>query len=280
MAFACDKSTCDECAQEAEFTWNPSVEATTPRLSRFYEMADLIDAAFQKGDFEQAASLIEENLGLASVYRCNWNYGNAIHDSNRILGFIALENDDIPAAANYLISAGKTTGSPQLNSFGPKMDLAQELLLEDEVDAVKTYLLDVKRFWSGNEQQIDDWIEKIDQGQQVQLDRYQISTRGLLIMAFTYAWPLILTFFFWLRIKRNLSDNWSFALASVVLGFIATMLGGRLMGSTMVGLTEMLSSQLVVPALMISGLLMQFGLPFLVIFLLARFYQRNSSQTV
>ncbi len=107
QAFACDEDVvCSKCGEKSEFTWNPSNQYVTPGLSRFYEMDDSINSAYQKGNYDRAASLVKENLELAAIYRCNWNYGNAIHNSNRILGFIALKNNDVAGAANYLVEAG------------------------------------------------------------------------------------------------------------------------------------------------------------------------------
>ncbi|MDQ2731693.1 MAG: hypothetical protein M3Y56_08550, partial [Armatimonadota bacterium] len=60
--------------------------------------------------------------------RSSWQYGNNIHEANQILGLAALREGRVADAKRYLIAAGKTPGSPQLNSFGPHMVLAQELL--------------------------------------------------------------------------------------------------------------------------------------------------------
>ena len=47
-----------------------------------------------------------------------------------------------------LRAAGHTPGSPQLDSFGPDIRLAWDLLQRGQDQAVLDYLHDVARFWS------------------------------------------------------------------------------------------------------------------------------------
>jgi len=70
---------------------------------------------------EYAERMLKQNYS-------GWNYGNNVHHGNIILGRIAIKRDDLEEAKKRLINAGNTPGSPQLNSFGPNMALAKELL--------------------------------------------------------------------------------------------------------------------------------------------------------
>jgi hypothetical protein len=57
------------------------------------------------------------------------------------------------AGKRELVEAGKTPGSPQLNSFGPNMSLAKDLLERKETDTVLRYFDLCGKFWeleSGN----------------------------------------------------------------------------------------------------------------------------------
>src|SRR5438046_1216100 len=63
-----------------------------------------------------------------------WYYGNVVHEANQILGLAALQQGNVRLARHYLLAAGKTPGSPQLDSFGPNMVLAQKLLERGERD--------------------------------------------------------------------------------------------------------------------------------------------------
>ncbi|MFY9315103.1 MAG: hypothetical protein WAO95_06035 [Burkholderiales bacterium] len=112
--FACDATvTCDKCS-ESEMSWNPENSVVSDRLKRFYSLDDLISKAYAANDLPTATKLAAEYLELAAVYRCNWNYGNATHDANRYLGLMSIKNGNIDAAGQYLLKAGKSTGSPQL----------------------------------------------------------------------------------------------------------------------------------------------------------------------
>jgi hypothetical protein len=62
------------------------------------------------------------------VKEANWNYGNAIQDGNFVLGRIAVHEYRITDAKEFLKQAGDTPGSPQLDSFGPNMSLAKDML--------------------------------------------------------------------------------------------------------------------------------------------------------
>jgi hypothetical protein len=96
-------------------------------------------------------------LDDAKMFRCNWNYGNAIHDANTVLGLMSLRVGKVPEAIGYLHAAGKSPGSPQLNSFGPSMHLAKALATKGEFDAVAKYLDDIRYFWKMEDGAIDRW---------------------------------------------------------------------------------------------------------------------------
>lgn len=276
-AYACDEDVeCPKCGEKSEFTWNPSNQYVTPRLSHFYEMEDLINTAYERGDFERVKELVKENLNLAAIYRCNWNYGNAIHDSNSILGFIALENNDITQATTYLTEAGKSTGSPQLNSFGPNLNLANELLVHGQAEAVVDYLLGVRKFWDGKESMIDEWIHKIRAGEDVKLNQYQPNLLEMALYGLSLAWPLILVFVFWLKTKVHLSNNWSFPIVGALSGFVAMFLGGVLLGPVVMALIDLVSYEILGPVVFGISLVLQLGAPLLAIYIVARFFRNRS----
>ena len=104
-------------------------------------------------------------LSVAEKYRSDWNYGNAVHKANLALGRLALRDGDIEQAKHYLIEAGKTPGSPQLNSFGPNMLLAKELLEKGET-AVLEYLDLCAKFWRSDFGSVSTWKKLIAEGKQ------------------------------------------------------------------------------------------------------------------
>jgi len=162
---------CDKHAASSELSWNPVDQFVTPRLSRFYRVEQIMKSAYLAGNDNQVISLATEYLTLASMYRCNWNYGNAVHDANRYLGLVSLRKGNMQQAANFLQLSGKTPGSPQLNSFGPDLDLANELLKRKQISPVTQYLTDIKVFWKDGRAQVDRWLAAIARGETPSLNR-------------------------------------------------------------------------------------------------------------
>jgi beta-lactamase regulating signal transducer with metallopeptidase domain len=134
-------------------------------IDRFYALEAPAKAAFEAGDFATAHQYAQELLQMAPQYPKDWNYGNAIYTGNSILGQIALAQGDVPSAKNYLEAAGDSPGSPQLNSFGPDLTLARELLSKGEKDATVAFLGKVAKFWAGQQGKIQGWQTAIQQGQ-------------------------------------------------------------------------------------------------------------------
>jgi hypothetical protein len=71
----------------------------------------------------------------------------------------------VKAAAAQLIASGKTPGSPQLNSFGPGMSLALDLLRKGERAVVIDYLDLCAKFWSLGRSKIPAWKTQIEKGE-------------------------------------------------------------------------------------------------------------------
>jgi TonB family protein len=131
-------------------------------LERGFALPQLAKAAVKAGALDKA-SLYANEL-LTSAHAGDWNDGNAVHDGNMVRGLVALHSGNVEQAAKDLIEAGKTTGSPQLNSFGPNMTLASELLEKGQRDAVLEYLTLCKKFWTLGSTQLDTWIDAIRTG--------------------------------------------------------------------------------------------------------------------
>lgn len=113
---------------------------------RFYELGSLATSAFDAGETSKAQQYASELLVSAQQFKSDWNYGNALHKGNIILGRVALQKGNIAGAKEHLLTAGQTPGSPQLNSFGPNMTLAKELLEKGEREVVLTYLESCGKF--------------------------------------------------------------------------------------------------------------------------------------
>lgn len=96
-------------------------------------------------------------------------YGYQSHFANIILGRLVLLDGKIPEAEEFLKQAGKTKGDPVLNSFGPNMMLARDLLRQGRKQAVLDYFDDCLKFWkservSNNGERMAAWKSAIAKG--------------------------------------------------------------------------------------------------------------------
>lgn len=139
------------------YTFAALTGASYPRLLGLRAAAD---RALRNGDLREAERRAQELLELAEHYRSDWYYGNAVHHGHLLLGHVALARNDLAGACAHLLDAGRTPGSPQLNSFGPNMDLAQTLLRAGARDAVLEYFNLCRSFW--RDSRLDRWIADLE----------------------------------------------------------------------------------------------------------------------
>ncbi len=132
------------------------------KADRFYLLGDAAVMSLACDELDKAKTLAVELLDCAAEMPADWNFGNAIHHGNLILGFVAMRGERIDEAEEYLVRAGKTPGSPQLNSFGPNMGLALELLKKGRKDAVLQYFALCRKFWKTPE--LDAWTKTVEEG--------------------------------------------------------------------------------------------------------------------
>jgi len=124
-------------------------------------LEDLAKAALDAGEEAQAERYARESLRTAQD-KSDWNYGNAIHHGNLVLGRLALKKGDLKQARQCLLEAGKSPGSPQLDSFGPNMTLAKELLEKGEKTVVLTYFELCGKFWK--DAKLERWRQEVQAG--------------------------------------------------------------------------------------------------------------------
>lgn len=133
-------------------------------LTRFFRLPELARAAFEAGELEKAQQFSDQLLSAGKRYPTNWHFGNAVHYANNMIGLIALRKGQIEEAKQSLLRAGATPGSPQLDTAGPSMGLAKELLEKGEQDIVLQYLKLCRRFWTGHDGKLDDWTRQVKAG--------------------------------------------------------------------------------------------------------------------
>jgi TonB family protein len=140
-------------------------DAGSDPARRYDLLPGLTKAALAAGADDKAVAYAKELLAAAEGDKKGWNYGNAIHDGHAVLGLVALHKDDVATARQQLLEAGKTPGSPQLNSFGPNVTLANELLQKGDRDAVLDYFTECRSFWKMGAEQLDAWSESVRKGE-------------------------------------------------------------------------------------------------------------------
>jgi hypothetical protein len=155
----------EETATKALAEFEKAQTSDTREKTRFYRLDDLAKSAYAAGEIEKASHYAEELLKAGKRHPKDWNYGNSIHDGNNILGRIAFKKGDVKQACEYLLKAGQTPGSPQLDSFGPNMSLAKELLEAGEKETVLQYSQLCRKFWKTGGTRIDDWTKEVKAGQ-------------------------------------------------------------------------------------------------------------------
>lgn len=142
--------------EERAYAMAPANERTLP--------AKLPETAFEAGDLPKAGAYAERLLDEARSYQDNWNYGNAVHKGNLVLGRIAVREGRVADALKFLRASGETPGSPQLNSFGPNMSLARDLLQAGETEAVLAYFELCRVFWKMGSDRLDAWTKDVRAG--------------------------------------------------------------------------------------------------------------------
>jgi len=133
-------------------------------MEHYYALGPDAIKAFDARDFATAKSEAKELKLEAANFKDDWNYGNAIQDSNIVFGRLALRDGRLEEAKKYLLAAGNSPGSPQMDSFGPNFSLANDLLAKGEKGTVLTYLNQCKKFWADDYGALGRWIIEINAG--------------------------------------------------------------------------------------------------------------------
>jgi len=129
---------------------------------RFYALGDAAKESFVAGRIDEARSHADELMALIPKFKGNWNYGNAIQDAHVVLGRIAVSEGRFDDAKRHLLAAGRSPGSPQMDSFGPNLSLAKDLLEKGERETVLEYFELCRRFWDDGK--LDRWRREVQSG--------------------------------------------------------------------------------------------------------------------
>ncbi len=131
---------------------------------RFYARSDAAKDSLAVGRTEDARGYATELLALLPQFKGDWNYGNAVQNGHVVLGRIAVAERRLDEAKQHLRAAGLSPGSPQMDTFGPDMTLASDLLEQGERDAVLDYFQMCRQFWKSNAGKLDEWRDAVNAG--------------------------------------------------------------------------------------------------------------------
>jgi hypothetical protein len=140
------------------------LSAAKKPIERFHALGAAAKIAMDKNQIDEARKLAKELEGLVRTHKGDWSTGNAIQDSNQVLGRIALAEGDIEEAKRRLLASADSEGSPQMNSFGPNMQLAKELLEKGERETVIEYFRLCGKFWDMGDERLADWTALVKEG--------------------------------------------------------------------------------------------------------------------
>ncbi|HTE20327.1 MAG TPA: tetratricopeptide repeat protein [Armatimonadota bacterium] len=149
-------------AKPATAEYEKWLALTGPINHDYSFLSRLSQTALVAGEWEKARRYATRLVKMAERHP---ERGNAHHHGHIVLGRLALRSGQVQRAMEHLLAAGQTSGSPQLNSFGPQMNLAYELLEAGERDCVLQYLTLCSAFWRIGRRTLDRWTGEIRMGQ-------------------------------------------------------------------------------------------------------------------
>jgi len=148
-------------------TWEEKLSAASDEGERFTYLPFAAKAALEAGQNNKARAYAEEALRFLPrdpfpfIHRA----GNTVFDCNFVLGRLALLDGDVALAEEYLLLAGDTKGSIVLDTSGPNMSLARELLKRSRRETVLKFLAQCGRFWTDDHGLLAKWSAEIENGE-------------------------------------------------------------------------------------------------------------------
>lgn len=127
-------------------------------------LPDGAQAAYEAGASVRAGLWADEMLGDADGHQDDTSYSDEIHYGNIVLGLLALQKADVKTAGNDLVQAAAIAGNPHLDTFGPNMMLAQELLRKGDRKPVLEYFDSCARFWTSGDKRLKRWRAEVNAG--------------------------------------------------------------------------------------------------------------------
>ena len=137
----------------------------TSGIERVLALLGLPQAAYDAGEYYKAEKYATLLLDSTDQPGNNPSRADAIMEGNTIKGRLLLQDKDLAGAKAALTASISAAGeSGLIRSFGPKMELVQDLLNAGEREAVIQFLSSCKPFWRFHRGTLDLWIAAIRGG--------------------------------------------------------------------------------------------------------------------
>jgi tetratricopeptide (TPR) repeat protein len=149
--------------QRLQLAMNKLAAADTPE-KRFYALGAAAKECFAAGRIEDAEKYAQELMALLPSFQANREFGGAMSDANLVLGRIVVRKGNVEEAKRYLLAAGQSPTTPQLENYGPNMNLAKDLLAKGERQVVLNYFVLCRKFWLNGGAQLDQWSQQVRDG--------------------------------------------------------------------------------------------------------------------
>jgi hypothetical protein len=133
-------------------------------------------AALEAGDNAKALAYATEAFATAQAREADrkkrgfkeaWRHdgiAKTYYYANFVFGRLAILKGDIRSAEQYLLASGQTPGGPVINSYGPNLSLALELLKNGDAESqrvVVQFIEEIRAFWHITPAPFDSWISQI-----------------------------------------------------------------------------------------------------------------------
>jgi hypothetical protein len=129
----------------------------------WYHTIYLARAAYAAGDLDKAKLYTEQALAGPPSGQA-LSRGREIYYGNQLLGRFLLKAGDTEGAKQRLAASGAGRGAPEINSWGPNMIFAREMLEAGQRDAVLSFLEQCRTFWKDDFGKLDVWETAIRDG--------------------------------------------------------------------------------------------------------------------
>lgn len=124
----------------------------------------LAKSAFELGNFEKAKAYATELILEFSDNSNDVKYAEAVHTGNIILGKVALSENNLAKAKEYLLIAARAPQHAHFKAIFPDLELARMLLAKEEKLVVMEYLKLCENLNDVNVKMLQRWQREIAEG--------------------------------------------------------------------------------------------------------------------